>query len=110
MDRKAIGANIRKIRQKRHMQQDVLAEKVGLSPNYIGMIERGEKTLSLESLINILNALNASADEVLCDSLHTGFKVKDTQFTDQLDALSPEKRSMMMDFLEILFKYDHPQG
>ena len=108
MDRKAIGANIRKIRQDRHMQQDILAEKAGLSPNYIGMIERGEKTLSLESFINILNALDASADEVLCDLLNTGFKVKDTKLTERLDELSPEKRNMMLDLMEIMFKYDKP--
>lgn len=108
MELKSIGANIRKLRKDHHMQQDVLAEKAGLSPNYIGMVERGEKIPSLESFIAILNALDASSDEVLCDLLHTGFKIKDTQLTNRLEKLSPEKRNMMLDLMEIVFKYDKP--
>ena len=108
MDIKSIGANIRRIRKGLKMTQDQLAEKAGLSPNYIGMVERGEKIPSVESLINILNGLEASSDEVLCDLLHTGFKVKNTQLTNRMEKLSPEKRNMMLDLMEVLLKYDTP--
>lgn len=42
MDFSEMGGRIRKHRQLKSMTQDVLAEKVGVSPAYIGMIERGE--------------------------------------------------------------------
>ena len=37
-----IGNNIRKYRVKKGMRQEDLAERVGLSPNYLGSLERGE--------------------------------------------------------------------
>ncbi len=46
-----IGKNIRKIRVAKKMTQEDLAEKAGLSVTYIGMVERGEKTPSLESFV-----------------------------------------------------------
>jgi len=57
-----IGANIRKCRLAKKLRQEDLAEKTNLSVTYIGMIERGEKTPALETLINILNALGVSAE------------------------------------------------
>ena len=47
----SIGRNIRKYRKEKKMRQEDLAKKTGLSINYIGMIERGEKIPSLETLI-----------------------------------------------------------
>ena len=64
-----IGKNIRKcLLMKRYRQED-LAEKTGLSVNYIRMVQRGDKVPSLETFINILNALDVSADMVLADVL-----------------------------------------
>lgn len=60
-----IGKNIRKYRLMKKFRQEDLAEKAGLTTNYIGMVERGEKIPSLETFIKILNALEVSSDMVL---------------------------------------------
>ena len=59
----SIGKKIREYRKERGLTQDELAEKVNLSPNHMGAIERAEKNLTLATLINIANALDALADE-----------------------------------------------
>ena len=46
-----IGKNIRKYRLMKKLRQEDLAEKAGLTTNYIGMVERGEKIPSLETFI-----------------------------------------------------------
>ena len=46
-----IGKNIRKYRLMKKFRQEDLAEKAGLTTNYIGMVERGEKIPSLETFI-----------------------------------------------------------
>ena len=69
MDKNSIGNNIRKYRIDKKMNQEQLAERADLSTPYIGMIERGEKMPSLESFIKIVNALDVSADVILCDRL-----------------------------------------
>ena len=61
MDWSSIGRNIRDYRVENGMRQEDLAEATGLSANYIGMVERGEKTPSLETFVALLNALHGQA-------------------------------------------------
>lgn len=84
MQYNSIGINIRKFRTEKKLRQEDLAERAGLSANYIGMVERGEKIPSLESFISIVNALGVSADMVLHDVLETGYEVKGSLLNDKL--------------------------
>ena len=86
----SVGKNIRKYRLMRKLRQEDLAEKADLSINYVGAIERGEKTPSLESLISIINALGVSADMILADVLDNGYLVKDSLLAQKLDKLPAE--------------------
>ena len=83
----SIGKNIRKYRLMRKLRQEDLAEKADLSINYVGAIERGENTPSLESLISILNALGVSADMILANVLDSGDLVNDSLLAQKIDKL-----------------------
>ena len=96
----SIGKNIRKYRLMRKLRQEDLAEKADLSINYVGAIERGEKTPSLESLISIINALGVSADV-----LDNGYLVKDSLLAQKLDKLSAEDRSQIYDVIDTMIKH-----
>lgn len=89
------------------MRQEDLAEKTELSVTYIGMLERGEKTPSLETLISILNALDASADVVLCDVLKAGYKVKSSLLEDKLSQLSQEDRTKIYDVINTMISHSN---
>ena len=78
LDLGSIGRNIRKYWLMRKLRQEDLAEKANLSINYIGAIERGEKTPSLETLIVIINTLGVSADMILADVIDRGYVVRDS--------------------------------
>ena len=103
----SIGKNIRQYRLAKKMRQEDLAEKTELSVTYIGMLERGEKTPSLETLISILNALDASADVVLCDVLKTGYKVKNSLLEDKLSQLSQEDRTKIYDVINTMISHSN---
>lgn len=105
MQVESLGKNIRALRRSKGMSQEKLAEAADLSPNYIGMIERGEKTLSLESFVNIANALGASADVLLSDLLVSGYTVKSSLLTEQIEKLSEDDRSLIYDVIETLMKH-----
>ena len=49
------------------LKQEVWTEK--LLVYRFGYVERGEKTMSMESFVRIVNALDVSANELLSDSL-----------------------------------------
>ena len=62
-----LGAAIRKNRQRLGFTQQVLADKVELTPNYIGLVERGEEQVSLPSLELIAKALGVRVRELVKD-------------------------------------------
>lgn len=101
----SIGKNIRKYRQIKKLRQEDLAEITGLSSNYIGMVERGEKIPSLESFVAILNALEASADVVLADVLDTGYQVKDSLLAEKLTSLSKTERDRVYAVIDTLIQH-----
>lgn len=105
MNYESIGNNIRAYRIRRHLRQEDLAEKTGLSVTYIGMVERGEKLPAMETFIKILNALEVSADIILADVLKVGYEVKGSLITEQLASLSPSDREKVYDVIATLIKH-----
>ena len=105
MELRSIGKNIRKFRINKKLSQADLAEKAGLSMNYVGAIERGEKIPSLDALIEIMNALEISADMILCDVIHTGYEVKNSLLNDKLNKLSPEDQARIYDVIDVLMHH-----
>ena len=61
------GQKIRTIRLRQHLSQEKLAEKANLHRTYIGMIERGEKNITLLNIEKIANALDVSISELFMD-------------------------------------------
>lgn len=100
-----IGKNIRKYRLAKKMRQEDLAEKTGLTANYIGMVERGEKIPSLETFVTILNALEVSADMVLTEVVTNGYVVKNSLLNDKLAKLSAEDREKIYEVVDVLVRH-----
>lgn len=99
-----IGKNIRKYRLMKKLRQEDLAEKAGLTANYIGMVERGEKIPSLETFIKILNTLGISADMVLSDVLDNGYTIKNSMLNEKLEKLAPEDRNRIYEVVDTMIK------
>lgn len=66
IDYKDIGSRIRAIRLERKMTQEQLAETAGVGVTHISHIETGNSIPSVQVLVDIINALDCSADELLC--------------------------------------------
>ena len=66
VDYKDIGARIRKARQDQDITQEQLAEMVGVGTAHISHIETGSGTPGFSTILNIINTLGCSADEILC--------------------------------------------
>ena len=103
MELNSIGKNIRKYRLARNLRQEDLAELAGLSTNYVGAVERGEKLPALE-FIEIVNTLGVSADMVLSEVVEAGYKVRTTQLSEQLEKLSDSDRRKVCAVVEALIK------
>jgi transcriptional regulator with XRE-family HTH domain len=51
------GEQVKGLRIKKHLSQEGLANKAGVHRTYIGMIERGEKNITIKNICKIANAL-----------------------------------------------------
>ena len=102
---KSIGKNIRKYRLARKLRQEDLAELTGLSTNYIGSVERGEKLPALDTFIVIANELNVSSDMLLCDVLKTGYAVKHSILSEKLDKLTIDERNRIYEVIDTMAKH-----
>lgn len=65
MLKKEIGLRIREIRLNNGLSKQAFAGLLGISGQYLGMIERGNGSLSVEKLQILCNLTNLSADYIL---------------------------------------------
>lgn len=65
-DYKFLGSRIRAMRLERKITQEKLAEAAGVGVTHISHIETGNSIPSLQTLVDIINALDCTADELLC--------------------------------------------
>jgi transcriptional regulator with XRE-family HTH domain len=61
----AFGRRVRALRRRRGWSQDVLADKAGFSGKFLGEVERGEKSISLDNLAHLARALGVTMAELL---------------------------------------------
>lgn len=78
IDYASIGLRIKHARNERGLTQEQLAETANVSRNHLSQVEGGEKGISLEMLVAITNALNASITDLLADNLTTSEVTTDT--------------------------------
>lgn len=57
--------NFKKIRLKRGLSQETLAEKAGLTPQHVGVIERCEKCPTLDTVQDLSRALGCRVTDLL---------------------------------------------
>ena len=61
----AFGTVLRQLREQRGDSQEAFAHRTGYHRNYIGQLERGEKSPSLGALFNIAQALRKRPSELM---------------------------------------------
>jgi transcriptional regulator with XRE-family HTH domain len=70
---KDIGQRIRRIREKKGLSQLTLALALGKTQAYISKLEKGERRISLESLMEISKILNVPVEEIAPELFAQGF-------------------------------------
>jgi transcriptional regulator with XRE-family HTH domain len=87
MDFALLGKRIRDERLLLRLTLEQLAELVDKSSNFIGQIERGDRKLSVETLVSIANALGTTVDSLLKDSIRDSIRTNDDNIIRTIDTL-----------------------
>lgn len=98
IDLQGIGKRIQTRRKQQGYTQEQLAEMMNVSIQMISNLERGNKAIRIDNLINLSQILNVSTDYIL-----TGKQTKDdvTAVIAQISSLSERDREM----IELLIDY-----
>jgi transcriptional regulator with XRE-family HTH domain len=70
-----VGTALRAARIQRHLSQSDLARLAGVSPSAISQAERGQRGLSLETLLELTGKLNMTLDELLRGEVVAGYRL-----------------------------------
>lgn len=100
-----LGPRIREYRVKRGVSVIKLANEVGVLPNYISQLENGDKIPSLDTFICIANALEVTADELLCDYLTAEHHVVESKLGSSIAALSKENQRHIEELVALEIDY-----
>ena len=102
MDYTSMGKRIRERRNSLRLSQEKLAEISSVTTSYIGQIERAERIPSLETLVNISNALGVTIDFLLKDSLFAVDDMYVKRIIELLLGKSDEAKATAVDVVQAL--------
>ena len=109
--KQALGNRIREERLRLHLTQAQLAEDVDISDTYMGAIERGERSLTLDTLVRLVNRLGVTVDYLLADSVSDSDANIMEQFKQIVDQQPLERKQMAINVLRTIFSYfDDTEG
>ena len=99
-----IGSRFREARKAKHLTQEQLAELIDRSPAHIRLIEHGERAPSLATFMDIIEALEVTADDILCDVVNYVSKSRLAEYEKAIEALPKKEREKLFKVLDVLLE------
>lgn len=102
LDHKSMGFRISRRRKALGLKQNMLAEEIGISNNYLSGIECGKEKPSLDILVRICNVLQITPDYLIMGAMHSSNVPQN--IIDGLRLCSPEDVALISDLIQIMIK------
>ena len=102
MDFRLIGQQIKAARKAQHLTQKELGTMTGLTSQHISVIERGIKLPTIQTFVDIANALHISADSLLKDVLNTAVEVESTRLSQNIRRLPIREQETVLKVVDVL--------
>lgn len=96
-----IGEQVRIAREQAKMTQEVLAEKIEVSPQYISDLERGVVGIALPTLKRLCISLGISSDQIL---FGTRSQDRGSILSNACNTLSEEQFSLLLEMINCYVK------
>jgi len=97
---RAIGKRIMTGRKKNQLSQLMFSELIDKSPTYVSYIETGKRSMSLDTFVQIANALCVSADILLTEQLTGTVMAASQEVTMLLKDCSDVERLFITDMVK----------
>ena len=100
-----IGKIIKEARINQRMTQETLSDAVGVTPAFIGHIERGDRSLSLTTLAGIANTLNIPMNYLFADNDPTPDEKVLTDFAQLIENRPAKTKNAVLDIVRTALEY-----
>ena len=107
---KVLGERIKEERKRIHLTQAQLANEVGISDTYMGAIERGERSLTLDTLVKLANKIGVTIDYLLTDFVDGSNETIIDVFKQIIDNQPLDRKVMALQVLRTIFGYFNNQN
>lgn len=102
MNLKNIGNNVKKLRLANHLTQAQLAEKADMSTVHMSHIETGSVAMSIDSLINISNALKTTPDAILWGEFDVNDEKAEKLLMENIQDMTPDENHLIVEFVKLI--------
>ena len=92
-----LGERIKFWRQQKNLTQEQLAEKVGVTPGFISLIEIGKRRVGLESLLSICTELEITLNELLVGNQLPQPSDYNTEFSELISKLDEADKQLLFE-------------
>ena len=99
-----IGRRIKEIRKQKKIPQEKLAEMIGISPNYMSALERGAYNIKLVLLVQIIDCLDITADDLFRDVIKNGYVNRTSRLADEIESLPTDEQQRIFEVLDALLR------
>lgn len=96
-----LGKRIREERLKLNLTQEKLAEDIDISTAYMGLVERGARSLALDTLVRLANRLGVTVDYLLSDSVQIKDQAVFNELTQLLHNRNTDDKRMILDLVKL---------
>ena len=99
-----IGKRIKELRKQKKVPQEKLAEMIGITPNYLSALERGAYNIKLDLLVQIIDCLDITADDLFRDVIKNGYLNRASRLSDDVAMLPEEEQKRIVEVLDALVR------
>lgn len=109
---KQLGDRIRKLRNAKHMSQEELSFKAGISPAHLGQIERATKNPTIDTIAKIATALDVAVTDLFTTDLLSVQPANVTidKINAHLSAMSEDEQKDILRIIRIFRNYGHSKS
>lgn len=104
LDLKKLGINIRKERKRKNITQEELSSNIGISRNYLSLIETGKRSVTLEILVKIADELECTTDKLLVGNQQFEKAEYEKEIEILLKDCEPTEKGILIDLCESIKK------
>ena len=101
----AIGRKLRGERERMGYTQEKVAEAIEITPAFVGHIERGERSMSLNTLLYLCGFYNITMDYLLSDTLPPEGDGIAAQIAVLLKDKTPEQKAAVLDIIKTVTRH-----